>query len=149
MEPLETARPSGEPGHSRRRNWLLLAAAGLVLGLVFGLWVSRPSIQLPAGYQIFFASSSEVFLEDPQGEIVVGASLAELNSEAGLIVGRNQPRPGDSQTIGNAAGYFVIETATGHITRGLSRDAWIQRLRELGVPGVPLLHPPEFVFTRK
>ncbi len=134
------------PGRSR---WWWLLAAGLAVGLWGGLWSLRPSVTLPAGYRIFFASGSEVYLVDPQDDSVIGATLAEVNTQGGLIVGRNVPRPGDRLFDRNQPGYFVIETSSGEITRGLSREQLEQQLRERGLPGIPPLHPPEYAGPRK
>ena len=135
------------PAGGSRRWWLL--AAGLAVALGVGLWSLRPSVALPAGYRIFFASGSEVYLVDPHDDSVIGATLAEVNTQGGLIVGRNVPRPGDRLFDRNEPGFFVIETGSGRITRGLSREQLEQHLRQLGQPGIPPLYPPEYVGPRK
>ena len=135
------------PVRTSRPWWLL--AIGLTVALSAGLWWLRPSVRLPAGYRIFFASGSEVYLVDPQDDNVIGATLVEIQVQSGIIVGRNVPRPGDQVFEGNKPGYFVIETGAGRITRGLSREQLEQQLRALGLPGIPPLHPPEYAGPRK
>jgi hypothetical protein len=149
METNEARDPPPRYRSARKsRPWWLLAM-GLMVALALGLWWLRPSVRLPSGYRIFFASGSEVYLVDPQDENVIGATLTEINVQSGIIVGRNVPRPGDRGIDQNRPGYFVIEPGTGRLTRGLSREQLEQQLRELGQPGIPPLYPPEYAGPRK
>lgn len=51
---------------------------------------------------------------------------------------RKAIRAKDSDT----PGFFILDSTTGAIEKGLSREDWLKKLRKAGVPGEPdLVYP--------
>jgi hypothetical protein len=60
-----------------------------------------------------------------------------------MAVGFHHTRPPDaSLDLGGTPGWFVLDTRDGSVRTGLSRADWLSALREHGVAGEPVLHPP-------
>jgi len=100
---------------------------------------------LPGGYAVFFGDSEDVGLVlPPKGEILVGPKLAQIGSSGTLIFGEVQSpkKPNPSRVESRTLGFFILDSTTGAIERGLSRDEWSSKLQEAGLQGEPeLVHP--------
>jgi hypothetical protein len=103
-------------------------------------------VPLPGGYAIFFADSEDVGLVlPPKGEILVGPKLAKIGNSGTLIFGEVQPprKPNPSLAGSGTPGFFILDTTTGTIERGLSRGEWSKKLQKAGLQGEPELVTPE------
>ena len=101
---------------------------------------------LPGGYAIFFADSEDVGLVlPPKGEILVGPKLAKIGSSGTLIFGEVQPpkKPTPSLAGSRTPGFFILDSSTGTIEMGLSREDWLKKLQKAGLQGDPELVYPE------
>ena len=101
---------------------------------------------LPGGYAIFFADSEDVGLVlPPKGEMLVGPKLAQIGSSGALIFGEVQPprKPNASLSGSGTPGFFILDSTTGTIERGLSREEWSKKLQKAGLQGEPVLVSPE------
>ncbi len=102
---------------------------------------------LPGGYAIFFGDSEDVGLVlPPKGEILVGPKLAQIGNSGTLIFGEVQlPRKPERrfQTGSRTPGFFILDSTTGTIERGLSREDWLKKLQIAGLQGEPELVYPE------
>jgi len=100
---------------------------------------------LPNGYAVFFASSSEAALVREglnDGACIAGPHVAELGNSGDLIYGKIQPKQGLPPHPDHAPGFFIIDSATGKVTTGLNRDAWLAELKTAGIDS-PRLCPPQ------
>ena len=107
---------------------------------------------LPGGYAIFFGDSEDVGLVlPPKGEILVGPKLAKIGNSGTLIFGEVQPpkKPNPSLDGSRTPGFFILDSATGTIERGLSREDWLKKLQKAGLQGEPELVSPERKGARK
>jgi len=130
------SRPTFLGGTMTRLISFLLA----LLPLLF-LTACNRGTPLPGGYAIFIASNSEIMLVDQKGGGVAGAHLTQIGNSGALIFGEIQAmprRPADSDT----PGFFILDSATGTIERGLSREDWLKKLRKAGLQGEPELVYP-------
>jgi hypothetical protein len=102
------------------------------------------STHLPNGYAIFVASRSEMLLENPEGDIILGPNIALLGSDGDLIVGKIEAYRGDAKRS-DKTGYFVLNSAEGEpdIIKGLTKDQWIKELQKRGVDEIPELIPAD------
>lgn len=97
---------------------------------------------LPAGYTIF-QNRSEVSLSGGKyNSIAAGPGLAQIGFTGKWIYGEitpiyNRP-PSDSDTLG----YFLLDTTTEAIEKGLTREALVQKLHDAGEKGELELHEP-------
>jgi hypothetical protein len=101
---------------------------------------------LPGGYAIFFGDSEDVGLVlPPKGEILVGPKLAKIGNSGTLIFGEIQPPKKANPSLAGSGtpGFFILDSTTGTIERGLSRDEWSKRLQKAGLQGEPELVYPE------
>lgn len=101
---------------------------------------------LPNGYEVFFASSSEVALVKDginYGACVAGPHVAELGHSGNFIFGRIEPKKGIPPHPDHAPGFFLIDSTTDKVTTGLDHEHWLNELKAVGVVS-PELHPPEF-----
>ena len=98
---------------------------------------------LPGGYAIFFADSEDVGLVlPPKGEVLVGPKLAPIGNSGTLIFGEVQlPKKPERkfQTGSRTPGFFILDSTTGAVERGLSREEWLKKLRQAGLQGEPVL----------
>jgi hypothetical protein len=120
----------------KTRTFLTLALLSLLL--LTGCNRGEP---LPGGYAIFIASGSEILLVDPQRSGVAGANLVQIGNSGALIFGEIQAmprRPADS----DIPGFFILDSSTGAIEKGLSREDWLKKLQKAGLQGEPVLVYP-------
>jgi hypothetical protein len=108
---------------------------------------------LPGGYAIFFGDSEDVGLVlPPKGEILVGPKLAQIGNSGTLIFGEVQlPRKPERkfQTGSRTPGFFILDSSTGTIEMGLSREDWLRKLQKAGLQGEPELVDPGRKTPRK
>jgi len=125
----------------KTRALLPLALLSLLL-----LTACNKGAPLPGGYAIFFGDSEDVGLVlPPKGEILVGPKLAKIGNSGTLIFGEVQPpkKPNPSLAGSGTPGFFILDSTTGTIERGLSREEWSKKLQKAGVQGEPELVYPE------
>jgi hypothetical protein len=126
----------------KTRTLLALALLSLL-----HLTACNKSTPLPGGYAIFFADSEDVGLVlPPKGEVLVGPKLAQIGNSGTLIFGEVQlPKKPERkfQTGSRTPGFFILDSTTGAIERGLSREEWSKKLEKAGVQGEPELVSPE------
>lgn len=136
LGPYAWATRRGELGRITRREWGLLVASGVFLGLHFATWISSlgytsvaSSVVLVSMGPLFVALGSWLFLcERPSGQTVLGIILAALGS---VLVGWSDFGRGQDQLWGDllalagavmVAGYLMI----GRRVRGrLSLPAYV------------------------
>jgi len=108
---------------------------------------------LPGGYAIFFGDSEDVGLVlPPKGEILVGPKLAQIGNSGTLIFGEVQlPKKPERkfQTGSRTPGFFILDSSTGAIEMGLSREDWLKKLQKAGLQGELQLVSPERKGPRK
>lgn len=108
------------------------------------LTACRKGAPLPGGYAIFFAGGDDVGLvRPPKGEILVGPKLVRIGNSGALIFGEVQAKAARSNAESEIPGFFILDSATGAIERGLSREDWLKKLQKTGLQGEPELVPPE------
>ena len=97
---------------------------------------------LPGGYAIFIASSSEILLVDKQRSGVAGANLVQIGNSGVLIFGEIQAMPRRPVADSDTPGFFILDSTTGAIEKGLSREDWLKKLQKAGLQGEPgLVYP--------
>lgn len=107
---------------------------------------------LPAGYAIFIGNSEDVGLvRPPKGEILAGPKLATIGHSGPLIFGNVAvPRiPNPHRTGSRTPGFFILNSTTGAIELGLSREDWLKKLQAAGLQGEPVLLPAERMRPRR
>ena len=126
----------------KTRTLLTLALLSLLL-----LTACNKGGPLPGGYAIFFADSEDVGLVlTPKGEVLVGPKLAQIGNSGTLIFGEVQlPKKPERkfQTGSRTPGFFILDSTTGAIERGLSREECSKKLQKAGFQGEPELVNPE------
>ena len=118
-----------------------------LMSLLLLLTACNKGTPLPGGYAIFFGDSEDVGLVlPPKGEILVGPKLAKIGNSGTLIFGEVQlPKKPERkfQTGSRTPGFFILDSTTGAIERGLSREEWLKKLQKAGLQGEPELVYPE------
>jgi hypothetical protein len=120
--------------------------SGWVLACLLMASACKPGDPLPGGYAIFYGDSEDVGLVlPPKGEMLVGPKLVGIGNSGTVIFGEVQaPKKPFPNLLGSRTpGYFIVNTTTGAIELGLSREEWKNRLSKLGVEGEPELVAPE------
>jgi hypothetical protein len=98
---------------------------------------------LPGGYAIFIpAGEDSMMLVDSNNEGVAGPGLAQIGNSGKIIFGEIRAMPQRVVAASQTPGYFILETTTGSIESGLSRENWLQKLKQAGVQGEPELVYP-------
>ena len=106
---------------------------------------------LPGGYAIFIpAGDDSMMLVNSKNEGVAGAALAQIGNSGALIFGEIRATPQRSAAAASQTpGFFILDSATGTIERGLSREDWLQKLKKAGLQGEPDLAYPGRKAPRK
>ena len=97
---------------------------------------------LPGGYAIFIASGEETLLVDKQSGGVAGANLVQIGNSGTLIFGEIQIMPRRPAKDSDTPGFFILDSTTGVIEKGLSREDWLKKLKKAGIQGEPVLVYP-------
>lgn len=131
-----------------RRTWfrrllIAVAVAGLIVLASALLRVgSRIPPAFPSGYGLFRSDAATIVLLGPDeattsprsGGIVVAAKISRLNVSRSFIYGLVEPSPQSPHADMQTPGFFIVNTATHEVERGLSATAYEARLRQLGLP---------------
>jgi len=98
---------------------------------------------LPGGYAIFIpAGDDSMMLVDGKRMGVAGAALTQIGNSGALIFGEVQATPRRSAADSETPGFFILDSATGTIEKGLSREDWLKKLQKAGLQGEPVLVYP-------
>jgi hypothetical protein len=124
---------------------MLLSSAILVTALR-SLACSDYSIDLPQGYQLVQTNADEVVISKPNQEIIVGPTIDGYSVVNLLVMGhtsipRNPLNNPEAKSL-SKPGYFLVNTSAHHVAQGLEKGAWLQLLRDNGIPREPILHAP-------
>jgi hypothetical protein len=87
-------------------------------------------VALPNGYQIVRGKTSEPMIVKKSGGVVIPAPVSRYTVVRDLVVGA------EDQT------YFVLNTRTGEVNKGLAEAAYNDKLKSLDIPATPELSPP-------
>lgn len=117
---------------------MLIAITALV-----GCW--DYSTKLPNGYRLVRLNSNEIAVVLPNNGILIDPDVREYSIVGDVIVGfagvpkslPQQPAPPRKE-----AGYFIVNTESGEMWDSLPKEAWLERLRLLGIQGEPELKRP-------
>ena len=121
----------------KTRALLPLALLSLLL-----LTACNHGTPLPGGYAVFIASSSEILLVDQQRSGVAGANLVQIGNSGVLIFGEIQVMPRRPVADSETPGFFILDSSTGAMEKGLSREDWLKKLQKAGLQGEPgLVYP--------
>lgn len=129
-----------------RRRWrtyvwgLLLAVVLLVMAMsvMTLLIVGRDfSVRLPRGYSIIRIHGNNVVLTK-EGWYVLGPEVDLYRDCDPFVIGHVSAYPGEA----SVAGYFVLDTRTDALRKGLSKDEWRKVLRDSGLSTEPRLGRP-------
>jgi len=118
---------------------LLFFVCLLIASLVMPKQKQIPATYLPGGYFIFYASRSEIILNEPKyggGIIALGTDLEEIGHHKEFIFGRS------GSDRGATPGYFLLNTESGEIQVGLSESVWLEQTSQAGIPSPPILIDP-------
>lgn len=101
-------------------------------------------ITLPNGYQLIRPSAQGNYIADPKSWGIIGPYVDRYRVVKHLVVGHVSPRPvfrGDTQPQ-EATGYFILDTKTGSIEKGMTKTKWTSTLKTKGVLSPPKLRRP-------
>ena len=106
---------------------------------------------LPGGYAIFIpAGDDSMMLVNSKNEGVAGAALAQIGNSGTLIFGEIRATPQRfTAAASQTPGFFMLDSATGTIERGLSRADWLKKLQKAGLQGEHVLVYPGRKAPRK
>jgi hypothetical protein len=104
-------------------------------------------VALPNGYQIVRDRSDTPTLVKRSGGVVLKGPVAAYTVVHGVVTGLIQPAAGSVQKVSSRSadaqqGYFVLDTRTGYLNAGLSKDDWSERLKGFGITEAPELAAP-------
>ena len=73
---------------------------------------------------------------------VAGANLDQIGNSGTLIFGEIQLMPRRPAKDSDTPGFFILDSTTGTIKKGLSREDWLKKLQKAGLQGEPgLVYP--------
>lgn len=112
----------------------LAASAMLIAMSCGGCATSRADfvVALPNGYQIVRGGKAdEPMIVKRSGGVVVPGPVERYTVLRNVVVGKVSEQE-----------YFVLDTSTGELGKGLSESAYNERLKSLNISGSPELSPP-------
>ena len=116
------------------------ACFGVLLAIVSitGCATSRSDfvVALPNGYQIVRDKTSAPIIVKKKGGTVVPGPVAGYTVIRDVVLGKVQATPQEKPA------YFVIDTRSGAVAKGLAESDYIERLKALNIPPSPELSPP-------
>ena len=86
-------------------------------------------VALPNGYQIVRGKTSEPMIVKKSGGVVIPAPVSRYTVVRDVVVGAEDKT------------YFVLNTRTGEVSKGLAEAAYNDKLKSLNIPA-PELSPP-------
>jgi hypothetical protein len=92
------------------------------------------------GYRVFRANSSQVSIVDGSRNIIVGPSVTQYSHQDPLIFG--EVDTSNWELISDEPGFFLLNTKSGSVEKGLEKAEWIRSLRKVGIENVPRLREP-------
>lgn len=104
-----------------------------LLLLLMGACGSRTSEwHLPNGYLVFAAGSTELYVANPQRDLLLGPSLKSIGVSGDLVVAFCGWEPIVTNGFKNTIGYSLLDTKTGQIVRGLDEQQVKAEVTRLG-----------------
>jgi hypothetical protein len=111
------------------------------VGLLAGFFSLRQyHTMLCNGYQILRMNGYEVVIANPKNDLMSRGSVTSFAVKCPYITGYTSSEHMSADTD-PVDGYFLIDTATGTVTDGLSETAWRQRLSELHWENIKMRPP--------
>ena len=118
-----------------------LALLGL-LCLVCGCGGNDFTVDLQNGYRLWKMNANEVYIAQPGDSLIIGPKIVLLNTEEEYIFGFVERPQRYSNLVEITPGYFLVDTKNNTWEKGLSKDAWLIRLKTCGISSEPELRRP-------
>lgn len=100
------------------------------------------AVGLQNGYRLWKMNANEVYLAKPDDVLVIGPKIVLLNTDKEFIFGLVERPERTHANMEIIPGYFLVDTKTHTLEKGLSKDAWLIRLKACGISGEPDLKRP-------
>lgn len=99
---------------------------------------TRAAQPLPNGYEFFRASRLEIYISK-DGSLELGPAVSSFETDGdlvfGTITGLPRREPDDLDTLG----YFILDTKSGEVQKGLTKEQWLEELGKRGISDEPKL----------
>lgn len=134
-----------------RLRWItILCSLALVLAACAATSASTAVVALPNGYYLQPDSKKQTELVKRGGKVVLPAPIAAYAVSATVVAGAEGAPTAESRSYTNDlpfegkadTRYFVLDTDTGKLDKGLDSAAWQQRLKELNVSTPMRIYAP-------
>lgn len=104
-------------------------------------------VTLPNGYELEHRDGA-YRLVDGDGRQRLCAAEIELSITSDLVVGRSEVAGlPDYDQAGSVAGFLIVDTRTGVVVQGLTKEKWSRWLSDQGIEEPPSLrHPSSWYF---
>ena len=115
------------------------------VSLLFGLGCGDWSRSLPNGWSLVRVNGAEILIvgPDPDRQVIISSNVDRFGTEGDLVFGHvSVPDLPPDSTRDSIPGYFLVNTRTGAVLRGLDEEAWHAALRDAGVTRNPELRRP-------
>lgn len=106
-------------------------------------------IKLPNGYELFRPYVQGNCIVDSESSVVIGEFVDRYRVIKHLVVGHVSPGlsyPGDTEPQ-EATGYFILDTKTGNIEKGMTKRKWMSSLKARGILSTPKLWKPNILLA--
>ena len=115
----------------------------LVLLFLFVINISscaskKEFIELKNGYRLWSMNPEEIYIAQPDHELIVGPRLTRLGISGDLLVAFCTDETVIVNGFANTSGYSIVDTQSGELERGLSYAQLTDRLTALGVLDVKM-----------
>lgn len=122
------------------KTWLVVLLGLLCLGC--GCGGNDFTVDLQNGYRLWKMNANEVYIAQPDDYLIIGPKVVWLNTDKEYIFGLVEYPKRYSRMEVSTPGYFLVDTKNNTWEKGLSKDAWLIRLKACGISDEPELRRP-------
>lgn len=129
-------------------TFLVISIIFIIFLFLFMLYFLSPGLgdftkELPNGYKLERTNSETVFIAGKDSWAVIGANIDGYRVINNFVIGHiSKSQLPDESISEKKIGYFILDTKTGDIEKGMSKIKWDLSLRKKGIINTQLLRSP-------
>lgn len=125
------------------RNRNVIRSGAIAVVVIFALcllytFVTLDRVGLPGGYELSIANSNAIAVGNADDLIVIGPHVDRYRVVGDLVVG-HVSTPRWHQYPPEPTGYFVLDTRSGQVSKGLTMSGLASTLKTFGIAEQPTL----------
>jgi hypothetical protein len=124
------------------RAWKRLLAIAALAMLLGAHGCGDYAIRLPGDYRLTRIYAGAVLINHPDRGIAVDANVDGYKVIGQYLVGHTSQAEQEPEKGYSKPGYFLVDTKAGSAKQGMTKGAWLDELRRVGITEEPKLDTP-------